>query len=149
MHYPAALAGAPRVGYLYGALESGFDELLDTLAAIGADGLALPGVDEPMAPARYVRTILAGGREEGWDFDRSWSAAINRLQPTLTDAGAIDLGAASQLREERALLEDQRGLFRAAFEQRPPTARERAESLAGSWRREATARRFPIADEAA
>lgn len=123
--------------------------LLDTLAAIGADGLALPGVDGPMAPSTYVRTILGAGRDEGWDFDRSWSAAINRLQPTLNDAGAIDISAAQMLREERALLEESRGLFRAAFEQRRPTARERAESVAGTWRREEAGRRIPLAGEVA
>lgn len=120
---------------------------METLAQLGADGLALPGVDEPMVPATYVRTILAGGRDEGWDFDRAWAAAINRLQPEISD-GAIDLRDAYSLQDDRAMLEESRGLFHAAFENRQPTAREHAESIAGSWRRDDARRRPGALDEA-
>lgn len=107
---------------------------MDTLAQLGANALSLPGVDEPMAPARYVTTILAGGREEGWDFERSWSAAINRLQPAVSE-GAIDVAEAAKLRRERAFLEEQRDLFAAAFERRSATGRDESTSVVGRWER--------------
>ena len=123
-------------------MDGGFDSLLNTLAQLGADGLALPGLDEPMQPATYVRVILAGGRDEGWDFDRAWAAAINRLQPAVSD-GAISIAAARRLREERTALESERGIFRAAYEGRRRTAAEHAESIAGTWRRESALDRHP------
>jgi len=109
------------------------ESLQSSLAELGADGLPLPGIDEPMVPASYVRAILSGGRDQGWDFDRSWAAAINRLQPV--PGTPVDIGTEHQLREERAMLEEVRGYFRAGFEQREPTSRERAEAIPSVWRR--------------
>lgn len=99
------------------------------MASVGFDSLSLPGFDAPVSAAGYVRVVLTGGIEHGWDFDSAWSAAINRLQPGVD----IQPGTEPVLQAARAELEADRGLWRAAYEQRPPTVRERAESIAAGW----------------
>lgn len=116
------------------SLDDGFDRLQLSLEQVGSGPLALPGLDEPERPSAYVRMILTGCAERGWDFDKAWSAAVNRLQPSQL-GGVVEIGLADTLREERALLEEDRGLWRAAYERRDPTARERAESTVAAWHR--------------
>ena len=107
----------------------GFDDLLASMASVGADSLSLPGYDGPTSAAGFVRVVLTGGIEHGWDFEAAWSAAINRLQPGVD----IEPGTEPVLQEARAQLEADRGLWRAAYERRRPTPRERAESIAAGW----------------
>lgn len=78
--------------------------------------------------------ILTGARAEGWDFDEAWSAAINRLQPS-QEGGVFDMDLAAILLEERALIEEDRSYWQASYEDRDMTSRERAYSVAASWRR--------------
>lgn len=76
-----------------------------------------------------VRLCLQGAHGEGWAFERAWATAMKRLQPSQT-GGVINPAEAAMLREDRRLLEEDRSLFRAAYEGREPTTMERAQSLA-------------------
>lgn len=111
-----------------------FDRLLDSLDQQGAARLTLPGLEEPARPAEYVRMILNGARDEGWTFERAWSAAINRLQPSQA-GGFVEDGLAATLREERALIEEGRPFYQAYYEGREPQPRERAEAVTAAWSR--------------
>lgn len=124
---PAPVPSSPKLDGL--GLDGGFEDLLASMASLGSDSLSLPGYDAPTSAAGYVRVVLTGGIEEGWDFETAWSAAINRLQPGVD----IQPGTEMVLQESRAQLEADRGLWRAAYEGRPPTPRERAESIAAGW----------------
>ncbi len=105
--------------------EEGLERLLDALVDAGAGEMALP-VDN----ARHLtRLTLQGALERGWDFDQAWGAAMSRLQPSQA-GGAVDETAAAALREDRALLEEDRPLFQAAYEGRRPEPIERARTLA-------------------
>jgi hypothetical protein len=121
------------------------------LGAAGAGELTLPGLDEPTCAPQYVRMILTGARSQGWTFDRAWSAAVNRLQPSPQLGVAVDDAIVTELREERSLIEDCRPLWHAAYEDREPTARERAEVTVAAWRRWDDPAGFvnPIAKQAA
>jgi hypothetical protein len=121
--------------------EDGLQLLLSTLEDVGAGRLAFE-VDaaRPDNARHLARLTLQGAREEGWDFDRAWSTAMARLQPSQA-GGRIDPIEAAELREDRRLLEEDRPLFRAAYEGRDPTTMERAQRLAaGSDRVEAAFR---------
>lgn len=120
------------------------------LGDAGAGELTLPGLDQPTCAPQYVRMVLSGAKAEGWTFDRAWSAAVNRLQPSPLD-GVIDSAAVTTLREERGLIEDCRPLWHAAYEGRDPTARERAEVTVAAWRRWEAPAGFvsPLAKQAA
>lgn len=84
----------------------------------------------PVDNARHmVRLTLQGARERGWSFEDAWSAAMNRLQPSQA-GGVVNASLAAGLREDRQLLEEDRPLFHAAFDDRDPTLRERAQRLA-------------------
>lgn len=98
----------------------GMDDLIAAMEVGGCPPLPLPGVDEPLRPAEYVRIVLGGYRDRGFDFDTAYAAAINRLQPS-QEGGVIDADLARTLREERALLEEERPIWQAAYEQRPVT----------------------------
>jgi hypothetical protein len=121
--------------------EGGLEQLLTTLVDVGAGTLALSVEDARPDNSRHLaRLCLQGARDEGWDFDRAWSTAMARLQPSQA-GGAIDPVEAAELREDRRLLEEDRPIFRAAYERRAPTTMERAQRLAaGSDRVEATFR---------
>jgi hypothetical protein len=95
---------------------SGFRRLIETLEQHGAEGMALP--------AENVRSSLEGARRLGLDFEQAWSLAINRLQPSQL-GGYVDPVLAETLAEDRVLLNEQRPIYRAAYEHREVTAEER------------------------
>lgn len=111
----------------------GFDRLIGVLEADGAGGLPLPGLDDPIPSGEYVRLILGEARTRGWSFEEAWASAINRIQPT---GPTSDLGLASALAGDRMLLEETRPQWRAAYENRDPTTRERAQCVVNAWHRE-------------
>lgn len=103
----------------------GLESLSEKLVEAGAGSFALE-VDN----ARHlVRLCLQGARDEGFDFDEAWKMGMARLQPSQA-GGEVDRAKARELREDRRLLEEDRPLFRAAYEGRPPTVMERAQRLA-------------------
>lgn len=104
----------------------GLDALLDTLEQAGSNGMFLAGEN--------VEVTLRAARDHGCTFDEAWSMAINRVQPS-QEGGVVDLELAASLREDRAILEENRPFYRAAYEGTPVTPRERAESIASTWRR--------------
>jgi hypothetical protein len=110
----------------------GFDRLLANLEQEGSGRLSLPGLDEPTRPAEYVRMVLAACRDRGYEFEAAWSAAINRLQPTQL-GGDIDRAELTVLREERALIEETRATWRAAYEGRDVTRQERIETIGATF----------------
>lgn len=115
---------------------SGFDSLLASLSAIGADTLLpLPGVDDPTTPADYVRQCLALMGERGVPFEAAWSSTINRIQAPQGPGGSTDPIVRELVLEQRALLEEDRPLWQAAYEGRPLTSRERAVRTVAAWRR--------------
>lgn len=115
----------------------GFDRLLTTLEGLGLGA----AVDEELLTSEHyfalggVTLILTEARERGWPFSEAWSMAVNRLQPTQAGGNGIDPVQSAELRETRALLEEDRPIWRAAYERREPTTRERAQRLAACWRR--------------
>lgn len=99
----------------------------------------------PVDNARHLtRLTLQGARDRGWSFDEAWGAAMSRLQPSQA-GGAIDETAARELREDRQLLEEDRPLFRAAYEGREATPIERARRLAAVSGRVDSVLRPPLA----
>lgn len=108
-----------------------------SLSAIGAGSLlTLPGVDEPTSAAEYVGRVLALTRERGITFESAWSSAINRIQAPQGAGGLVeDAGVGGLVLEERALLEEDRPRWQAAYERRPLTTRERAICTVSAWRR--------------
>lgn len=114
----------------------GMNSLLTSLSAIGACApLNLPGVDEQITAPEYVSRVLALMQQRDVPFESAWSSAINRVQAPQGEGGAIDAGIAVVVQEERALLEEDRPRFQAAYERRPMTTRERAICTVGTWRR--------------
>lgn len=115
----------------------GFDSLMASLSAIGADSLlTLPGVDEPTTASNYVSRVLALMKERDVPFEEAWSSAINRIQAPQGEGGMIeDPRVAAMVLEERALLEEDRPRWQAAYEHRPMTTRERAVCTVAAWRR--------------
>lgn len=115
----------------------GFDGLLASLSAIGADSLlTLPGVDEPTTASDYICRALSLLREREVPFESAWSSAINRIQaPQLVGGAVEDPAAAVLVAEERALLEEDRPRWQAAYERRPMTTLERGTCVARAWRR--------------
>lgn len=99
----------------------GIDRLLAGLAADGAASLLLPGVDEEITAPEYVRRVLELARPRGMTFDEAWAVAVNRLQVPAIDG----LDVAATVREERTLLEEVKPRWRAAYEGREPSPRER------------------------
>lgn len=110
--------------------EDGLERLLSTLEDVGAGKLAFE-VDaaRPDNARHLARLTLQGARQEGWAFEEAWATAMARLQPSQA-GGSIDQREAAELREDRRLLEEDRPLFRAAYEGRSPTTMERAQRLA-------------------
>lgn len=112
----------------------GLDRLVESLQAAGAGGLTLPGVDDPTSAPSYMRQVLELGRERGLDFESAWAAGFTRIQAP-QDAGVINGFEAAMVREERALLEEVRPLWQAAYERREPLALERGIVRKRSWDR--------------
>lgn len=106
--------------------EVGLERLLGKLASAGSG--------EHLSAQENVFLTLKGARERGWGFDAAWAFAMNRLQPSQA-GGEVDLEQAMQLREDRQLLEEDRPYYRATFEGRVPTVRERAQRLAAGSNR--------------
>jgi hypothetical protein len=104
----------------------GLDDFSASLGALDSEGVSLP--------AENLRLVLSEAREHDWPFDAAWSAAINRIQPSAT-GGHIDPLLERELREDRALLEEQRPFWRAAYNHAEPSVRDRAESTARTWAR--------------
>lgn len=115
----------------------GFDRLMTSLSALGADNLlTLPGVDDPIHAGGYMTRALELLQDRGVDFDSAWSSVINRIQAPQGEGGLIeDPHVAALVREERQLLEENRPAWRAFYERRPPTTRERALCTVAAWRR--------------
>lgn len=128
-----ALCFSPRVDGIGG----GFEQLMTSLSAIGADSLLmLPGVDEPTTASNYISRVLGVMQERDVPFEAAWSSAINRIQAPQGEGGLIEDPAVAQLvLEERALLEEDRPRWQAAYERRPMTTRERAVCTVAAWRR--------------
>lgn len=116
---------------------------MGALAEDGAGSLPLPGVSEPIGSGKYVRLVLTGARERGWTFEEAWASAINRIQP---NGPTGDLDLVHDLAVERTLLEETQPRWRAAFENRDPTPRERAQ-CAFAARRRVEGRTFPAPAE--
>jgi hypothetical protein len=108
-----------------------------SLSAIGAASvLPLPGVDEPTSAPDYMRRALTLLRERDLPFESAWSSAINRIQAPQGEGGLVDDPALRSLvLEERTLLEEDRPLWRAAYEQRPVAAHEIHNRDRAAWRR--------------
>lgn len=108
-----------------------------SLSAIGADSLLmLPGIDEPTSAATYMRRVLKLMQPRGVSFESAWASAINRIQAPQGEGGMIEDPRIGQLvLEERALLEEDRSRWQAAYEGREPTTREKAVCVVGAWRR--------------
>jgi len=118
-------------------IDLGFGGLLASLSAVGADSLLpLPGVDEPTTASNYVSRVLALMRERDVPFEQAWSSAINRIQAPQGEGGMIEDPAIGALvLEERALLEEDRPRWQAAYERRAMTTREKAVCMVGAWDR--------------
>lgn len=110
---------------------------MTSLSAIGADSLLnLPGVDEPTSAPEYMRRALTLLQERGIGFESAWSSAINRIQAPQGEGGLIEDEAIGALvLEERALLEENRPRWQAAYERRAPTTRETAICTVRAMRR--------------
>jgi len=102
----------------------GLERLSEKLAEAGAGQFAL----EVDSSRHLVRLCLQGAREEGLGFDEAWKMGMARLQPSQA-GGGVDHANARDLREDRRLLEEDRQIFRAAYEGRAPTTIERAQRL--------------------
>lgn len=128
-----ALSFRPRVS----GEDLGFRDLMASLSAVGADSLLmLPGVDDPISAPEYMRRALGLIQRQGIPFEEAWSSAINRIQAPQGEGGLIaDPRVGALVREERALLEEDRPKWRAAYERREPTTREKAVCIVGAWRR--------------
>lgn len=135
----ANAAPRPRYAFRLTMLDSGvgFDGLLASLSAIGADSLlTLPGVDEPTSAPDYMCRALSLLRERDVPFEQAWSSAINRIQAPQGEGGFIeDPSMGTLVLEERSLLEEDRSRWQASYERRPMTTRERATCIVGAWRR--------------
>lgn len=106
-----------------------------SLAAVGAGAsLSLPGVDEALPAAAYMRQVLEVGRERGLEFDQAWTLGFSRIQAPQT-GGMINPLDAQLVREERSLLEECQPLWRANYERREPLALERARVHTRAWER--------------
>lgn len=108
-----------------------------SLSAIGADSLlTLPGIDEPTTASDYVCRVLALMKERDVPFEQAWSSAINRIQAPQGEGGLIEDPALGQtVLAARASLEEDRPAWRAAYEGRQMTSRERATCVVAGWRR--------------
>lgn len=117
--------------------ESGLERVLESLSTIGADSLlALPGVDELTTAPEYMRKVLALMKPRGIDFDQAWSSAINRIQAPQGEGGYIEDPRVGQLvLDERAMLEEDRPHWRARYEGRAETTREKATRVVAYWQR--------------
>lgn len=115
----------------------GMDGLLASLSAIGAcEPLTLPGVDDPITAPDYVARVLGLLQAREIPFEQAWSSTINRIQAPQGEGGFIENPRVGRLvAEERALLEEDQPRWRAAYERRPLTTRERALCTVGAWRR--------------
>lgn len=79
---------------------------------------------------------LALLKGEDIPFDRAWSSAINRIQAPQGEGGFIEDPVVGELvKQERALLEEVRPFFRASYEGRSVTTRERAVCTLAAWGR--------------
>lgn len=118
-------------------IDTGLDRLLTSLAAIGADTrLTLPGVDDPTCPSDYMRRCLALMQDREVPFDMAWSSTINRIQaPQAGDGSILDPTTGELIVEQRALLEESRPYWQAAYEGREVTSIEVAHSRVATWRR--------------
>lgn len=108
--------------------------MIEALEQVGSGALNLPLMEEPCRPEEYVRMILCGARDEGWDFEPAWAAAVNRLQPSQM-GGEVEDGLAESLREARLAIEEERPAWQAAYEDREMTSVERASIVTAAWRR--------------
>lgn len=108
-----------------------------SLSAIGVDSLlTLPGIDQPVTAGNYMFRVLSLLKAREIPFESAWSSAINRIQAPQGEGGRIeDPKVGSLMLEERALLEEDRLRWRAAYEGRTPTTREQAICVVGAWRR--------------
>lgn len=115
----------------------GFNRLLESLSAIGADSLLpLPGVDEPTSAAEYMSRVLALTKMRGIPFEQAWSSGINRIQaPQSLDGRPESPLTARLVTEERSRLEEERPHWQASYEGRAMTTRERARCTVAAWRR--------------
>lgn len=121
----SAITGPPA-RYSFRTLD-GFDGLASAQGELDSEGLTLPN--------ETVGFILSQAKTRSWDFDRAWSAAINRVQSSQV-GGYVDPLLEVELRESRALIEEMRPHFRAAYEgHAKPSTRELAESVAAAWKR--------------
>ena len=65
--------------------------------------------------------MLQLSRPRGLSLEQAWAVAVNRLQVPAVDG----VDAAATVRAERALLEEVKPRWRAAYENREPTLREK------------------------
>lgn len=105
----------------------GLDRLLDALDRLGPTGIAIPAED--------VRLTLQGGRTRGMSFEQAWNIAVNRLQAPNTAGVALDEARQESLQEARVLIEEDRGVFLAAFEGRRLDVLSQARHVAREWDR--------------
>ncbi len=120
------LRAAPGCAYPSRWVPSSNDHLDDLLAAIDAMRATRGSI-----AVEDVRLTLQGAKARGWPFERAWLVAINRVQPMNSQGGrlAVDPLEASELHEARALLEEDRALIRAIYEERSMTPIEAARRM--------------------
>lgn len=104
----------------------GLAQFVETLGQLGGDGLSLP--------QETTGVILREARRRGWTFDDAWSIAINRLQVSSV-GGTVDPVLESDLRETRAILEECRPHFRAAYHRADPSPTDLAVEIVRAWDR--------------
>ena len=104
----------------------GLDSLLATLEQAGSEGMTLT--------SENVGAILTAAKEHEVPFELAWSRAINRVQASQA-GGVVNVTLERTLREDRAMLEESRPFYQAAYEGRDITSRERAQAVASAWRR--------------
>jgi hypothetical protein len=102
------------------------EPLAEVLGELDSEGLSLP--------QETTRTILELARDRHLPFDEAWAMAVNRIQPSQL-GGVVQPELDSELREQRALLEEVRPHWRAAYEGGEPTVVERAETVVSTWSR--------------
>lgn len=102
------------------------EPLAASLGELDSEGLSLPQAS--------TRIILSEARSRGIDFDPAWAMAVNRIQPSQL-GGTIDPELDAELREQRALLEEVRPYWRAAYEGDEPSTLERASTTVSTWSR--------------
>lgn len=115
----------------------GMNGLLASLSAIGACvPLTLPGVDDQIPAPEYVARCLTLMQQRKIPFEKAWSSTINRIQAPQGEGGFVEDPVIGRVvSEERALLEEDRPRWQAAYERRPLTTRERAVCTVGAWHR--------------